>query len=103
MMIVWPEVMYDAAEFRALDEFLTLPPLPQDSLKIDLTKNCHVPTIPKNRFRVISSTLHTCSENTTKYFCETRAQVTFRKALDDEKNVIFEFSRDTFFRIQCTK
>ena len=62
MMIVWPEVMYDAAEFRALDEFLTLPPLPQDSLKIDLTKNCHVPTIPKNRFRVISSTLHTVVE-----------------------------------------
>ena len=91
MMIVWPEVMYDAAEFRALDEFLTLPPLPQDSLKIDLTKNCHVPTIPKNRFRVISSTLHTCSENTTKYFCETRAQVTFRVWTNfrRKENVIF--------------
>ena len=38
-----------------------------------------------------------------KIFLRTRAQVTFRKALDDEKNAIFEFCRDTFFRNQCTK
>ena len=55
MMIVWPEVMYDAAEFRALDEFLTLP---KAARKIDSAQNCHVPrgkTIPKNRLRVINS------------------------------------------------
>ena len=59
MMIVWPEVMYDAAEFRALDEFLTLP---KAARKIDSAQNCHVPrgkTIPKNRLRVITTKDHT--------------------------------------------